>query len=100
MWILTRMTPRGPEAPLFLHVLCKEFLCALPGEVAGLFAVARALVAIKAMRRIRIGVDLGLRLFLLDVSTTSIGMPSSFSPKCICIGHFGFSSANSPIMPP
>src|SRR4026209_2019098 len=52
--------------PLFLHVLRQEFLRALPREIAGFLAVARALVAIEAVRRIRIGVDLGPRRLLLE----------------------------------
>src|SRR5689334_6899755 len=47
-------------------MLGEKLLRALPRQIAGLFPVARALVAIKTVRRIRIGVDLGVWLLLLE----------------------------------
>src|ERR1041385_2878875 len=55
-----------PRLDLF-HVLRQKLRRALPGKIAGVLAVAGTLVAIEAMRRIGVGVDLGLRLFFLDV---------------------------------
>src|SRR5579885_3474003 len=49
------------------HVLRQEFLRPLPGKLRGLLAVARALVAIEAVRRVRIGVGFRLRQLLLDL---------------------------------
>src|SRR6476469_7872659 len=58
---------RSADGGLFLHVLCKKFLRPFPGEVAGFLAIARALVAVEAVRRVRISVGFRLRLLLLDL---------------------------------
>ena len=95
-----RVEDRGPRQPLLLQVLLQEVERARPGHLGGRFVVASALVAVEAMRRVRIGVDLAPVRLPLIASTSVIGMPWSFSPKCICIGTFGFSSANFAIWPP
>src|SRR5215510_10051013 len=58
---------RSADGGLFLHVLCKKFLRSFPGEVAGFLAIARALVAVEAVRRVWISVGFRLWLLLLDL---------------------------------
>ena len=58
------------------------------------------LVAMAAVVALLVDVDLASGRFCLMVSTSVIGMLASFSPKCICTGTFGFSSANATIRPP
>src|SRR5436189_735627 len=80
-WML-RATPTS-----LLDVLVEKIHGALPGGLGARFMEAPPLVAMEAVARARIDVNLAVTttLFLI-VSTSVIGIDASWSPKCICVG--------------
>jgi hypothetical protein len=99
---VNRTARRERTRPLFLQVLLQERRRTLPGELGRRLVVAAALVAIEAVLRVGIDVDFAIAATLLldRCRRRSSESKASFSPKCSCVGTFGFSSAFLAIWPP
>jgi hypothetical protein len=83
-----------------LDILPKKRRRAAPGDPGALGVIAAALVAMETVVGLVIDVDFAFRRFFLISSTMSMVMCASLRPKCIWVGHFGFSSAKRAMPPP